>query len=395
MVVFYHNKLQHPSIEIQTQNLYIETTENAHALFIIQSLFCWCLLQASLETCLYCSQMRDETIVYDVAWSALQPQLLHASLQPVHSISTPTTGSSGSAGSRRPDARQLRQELTAQPAYQCIDWSARNLIAFATCSRVLPLATTLQSVAGTGAGASLPTGSAGVAGGPPASMNTVTAGPSSAANQANPNPTQSTSSAAGTAPSVQEASGEMRLHTIHIMDPNTPWAMCSLAQEHHTRPIKTLKWSGSGFQLISIDDGGTLCLWRMRSHLANEWYCEHTQSYGTDESVVAAVWLENGLVHKPPTVVDDMSDASLARSYSEKFSHSFSTVPLGAPSTSWLLLTSSGKLFLTSRINSSSSNTSIALLRQQYCCDRRRYCCGEMTTVVATCGTPTDSLEHM
>ncbi|XP_004342639.2 hypothetical protein CAOG_08038 [Capsaspora owczarzaki ATCC 30864] len=247
--------------------------------------------------------MRDETIVYDVAWSALQPQLLHASLQPVHSISTPTTGSSGSAGSRRPDARQLRQELTAQPAYQCIDWSARNLIAFATCSRVLPLATTLQSVAGTGAGASLPTGSAGVAGGPPASMNTVTAGPSSAANQANPNPTQSTSSAAGTAPSVQEASGEMRLHTIHIMDPNTPWAMCSLAQEHHTRPIKTLKWSGSGFQLISIDDGGTLCLWRMRSHLANEWYCEHTQSYGTDESVVAAVWLENGLVRKVFTLV--------------------------------------------------------------------------------------------
>lgn len=84
-----------------------------------------------------------------------------------------------------------------------------------------------------------------------------------------------------------------RNHIIHIMDPNAPWTLCSLVGRHKYC-IKTLKWSAKGLLLLSADENGTVCLWKMKSHLVNEWYCEYTLNCAVGEEIIALAWLPNG-----------------------------------------------------------------------------------------------------
>nr|XP_054767046.1 mediator of RNA polymerase II transcription subunit 16-like [Lytechinus pictus] len=131
--------------------------------------------------------------------------------------------------------------------------------------------------------------------------------------------------------------------TIHIVDPDRPWEVCSFGSEHNDA-IQALQWNSEGTQLLSADGSGSVYLWQMQHHLMNDWVCA-AESHLPGEPVVAIAWLRNGM--KITYNVDNIDSPNML----DKFSRTRFTPSLAEfgmrPTQGWVLVTGTGLVSVT------------------------------------------------
>eukprot|EP00057_Strongylocentrotus_purpuratus_P014375 XP_011668849.1 PREDICTED: mediator of RNA polymerase II transcription subunit 16 [Strongylocentrotus purpuratus] len=131
--------------------------------------------------------------------------------------------------------------------------------------------------------------------------------------------------------------------TIHIVDPDRPWEVCSFGNQHNDA-IQALQWNMEGTQLLSADASGSVYLWQMRHHLMNDWMCI-AESHLPGEPVVAIAWLRNGM--KITYNVDNIDTPNML----DKFSRTRFTPSLAEfcmrPTQGWVLVTGTGLVSVT------------------------------------------------
>ncbi|XP_031553679.1 mediator of RNA polymerase II transcription subunit 16-like isoform X2 [Actinia tenebrosa] len=137
-------------------------------------------------------------------------------------------------------------------------------------------------------------------------------------------------------------------NALHILDPDTPWDVCSF-DSHHKELIQKIVWDSTGARLLSVDLQGQCNVWTMKDNLVNDWQCKATANVGEGERLVAVSWIDNGIkVMFSPSSSDDHASK---RSFEEQFKSSSNKPPYtefgGKAQDGWVAVTESGLFCVT------------------------------------------------
>ncbi|XP_071947500.1 mediator of RNA polymerase II transcription subunit 16-like [Antedon mediterranea] len=130
---------------------------------------------------------------------------------------------------------------------------------------------------------------------------------------------------------------------IHILDPDRPWEIYSITSGHK-EIITSLKWNGSGTQLLSTDSRGTCCCWEMDQLLLNSWKLTTKNNIG-QEPVIAADWLRGPI--KLLYNVDKLDSINIHEKFSRITCEPSVKNVGGKPVKGWIAVTSTSLVSVT------------------------------------------------
>lgn len=117
------------------------------------------------------------------------------------------------------------------------------------------------------------------------------------------------------------------INGIHILDPDSPWDVCSFSSGHKEL-IQSLTWDGTASRLLSTDLVGVCKIWAMKDHMVNDWECVLTVDVGEGERLVALSWIDTGIKNLFVLCGDDPQHSVMPKKLSDRFKTNQSKPPL-------------------------------------------------------------------